>query len=661
MRNVKKITLAAAIMAFALGGGIAANNINVASATEVDPTVLSSLVMDTGMSIRRNNPEGLRFGAKLEMSDEEMATAKIVGTGMILMPADKVDGALEYGEENVDGTTALDIPTNVYYEETDTSKSYYSVVVDTDQDGEFPTTFYNVPITARAYVKYEDGTYKYSEASMTRSIGYVATMHYLSGNAGDTNGVIEKIKNGATKAIEINGGEQLSAEQVEGYQAKIHFGNYELSLIEKMSVTWSAEGDAVSVDQNGKVTALKGGTATVKAEISVENGNSITLAENVTVADVSYAVANVYEYEKFTSINEGTRVKNTENFVIDLATAKTTDNKSVYLPTGTYTAKAVSETKELALEYLSVKDNKVTWAAGEITYDRYDSSAKTTWSTFVGGEWKLVLTTEGLDATIPVLLVNKVITTADDLLALQTYADNMASYGVQPWNNGTSVATVQYSGYFKLGGNIQLGSNVLGFVSTFDYAGKYPNAGFNGTFDGCGYTISGGNYDVGGLFGYVGQAGVVKNVAFVDVTFVYSGDDHWNKSEGGSSVVATCFNGTAENVLIDVKDHANSWYAGVFGTSAQLARYKNVVVYYPTRTGSGIDTTGQYFAADAFYGEKATAENFYIFTNEIVDCTSAKKYAITAKLSETDIASAGFDTTIWDLSGDKAAFVQKQA
>ena len=113
--------------------------------------------------------------------------------------------------------------------------------------------------------------------------------------------------------------------------------------------------------------------------------------------------------------------------------------------------------------------------------------------------------------------------------------------------------------------------------------------------------------------------------------------------------------------MIDVKDHANSWYAGVFGTSAQLARYKNVVVYYPTRTGSGIDAAGTYFAADAFYGEKATAENFYIFTNEIVDCTSAKKYAITAKLSETDIATAGFDSTIWDLSGDKAAFVKKNA
>ena len=87
-----------------------------------------------------------------------------------------------------------------------------------------------------------------------------------------------------------------------------------------------------------------------------------------------------------------------------------------------------------------------------------------------------------------------------------------------------------------------------------------PEHKFTGIFNGNGKTITL-NGDMikdasrySGLFGYVGQAGVVKNVAFVDVTFVYSGDDHWNVNEGGSTVIATCFNGTAENVLIDIKD-----------------------------------------------------------------------------------------------------------
>lgn len=656
MRKMKKIALAGAVLTLALGSGLVVTNFANASSD-----VLSGLAMNEGMSIRMNEPEGLRFSATIDMTKAEMESAGIVEVGTVLMPESQVNGTLEYNEKN-GNVEALLIPTEYYSEQTDDASSWYSVLVNTGKTGEFPASFYNTPITARAYAKYGDGSYKYSANTITKSIGYVASMYYLSGNAGDEFGVIAKIASQTSQELVINAGEELVVGEND-YQASVIIGGCEAEAIDGMSVAWSVEGDAVTVDQTGKVTPVKGGSATVSVKVSVEGGNEVTLTEEVSVADVSYTVANVYEYEKFTSISEGARVKNTENFVIDLATAKTADNKSVYLPTGTYTAKAVSATKEIALEYLSVKDNKVTWAAGEITYDRYDSTAKTTWSTFVGGEWNLVLTAEGIDATIPVLLVNKVITTANDLVAIQTYADNLTPYPAYPWgtSNSTTVVTVQYYGYFKLGGNIDLGTTVVSYVSTFDYNGQSPNPGFNGTFDGCGYTISNGKYDVGGLFGYVGQKGVVKNVAFVDVVFVYSGDDHWNALEGGSTVIATCFNGTAENVLIDIKDHVNSWYAGAFGTSAQLARYKNVVVYYPNRTGSGVDTTGAYFAADAFYGEKATANNFYIFTNEVVDCTTAKKYAFTAKLSETDIASAGFDTTIWDLSGDKATFVKKTA
>ena len=123
MKNVKKLILATAVMAFAFSGGILATNQVGANA---DPTVLAALVMDnSGMAIRTKNPEGLRFGATLEMNDEQMTAANIVGTGMILMPADKVDGALEYGETNADGTEALDIPTEVYYKETAPVADYY--------------------------------------------------------------------------------------------------------------------------------------------------------------------------------------------------------------------------------------------------------------------------------------------------------------------------------------------------------------------------------------------------------------------------------------------------------------------------------------------------------------------------------------------------------
>lgn len=48
-------------------------------------------------------------------------------------------------------------------------------------------------------------------------------------------------------------------------------------------VTWSVEGDAVKVDDNGLVTAVKKGTATVKASIENHDGNTLTQSCEVTV------------------------------------------------------------------------------------------------------------------------------------------------------------------------------------------------------------------------------------------------------------------------------------------------------------------------------------------------------------------------------------------
>ena len=48
-------------------------------------------------------------------------------------------------------------------------------------------------------------------------------------------------------------------------------------------VTWSVEGDAVNVDENGLVTAVKKGTATVKASIENHNGDVLTQSCEVTV------------------------------------------------------------------------------------------------------------------------------------------------------------------------------------------------------------------------------------------------------------------------------------------------------------------------------------------------------------------------------------------
>ena len=219
MKNTKKFVFAALAFSLALGGGIA--SMNFASAQETAPT-LSALTVEDGMSIRTTSPEGLRFTATIAYSDTEYAEANITEIGMVLMPESAVTGELTVDEKK-DGAEALLIPTVNWVAETDeNSKKFHSVLVANDMTSAFPESFYNTPISARAYAKYADGSVKYSVNTVTRSIGYVAGLYYLSGAEDSTNEVITKIASSASKQITVNDGNAL---EVKGeYQATLKVG-----------------------------------------------------------------------------------------------------------------------------------------------------------------------------------------------------------------------------------------------------------------------------------------------------------------------------------------------------------------------------------------------------------------------------------------------------
>ena len=110
-----------------------------------------------------------------------------------------------------------------------------------------------------------------------------------------------------------------------------------------------------------------------------------------------------------------------------------------------------------------------------------------------------------------------------------------------------------WAGIYKLGNDI---------YCTGTYASRYVGgdtrgdmgvaAGFNGTFDGCGYTIYNLHTvgDQGGFVGPLGKHGVVKNVSFVNA-----------KNTGNGAFIASTGVGTIENVFIqiDITPNANSW------------------------------------------------------------------------------------------------------
>ena len=151
-----------------------------------------------------------------------------------------------------------------------------------------------------------------------------------------------------------------------------------------------------------------------------------------------------------------------------------------------------------------------------------------------GGEYTITVTGSGKAVSCPVLVVTKVIKTPGELKQLLIY---------------TKTATIaMFDGYIELGDNIDFGGE------TYDYtaggqsgASGWPSGsgtlGFRGTFDGKGYTISNIAFgDCAGLFSGIGLGGVVRNVAFKNVTL--SGTD--------PCVIGALNFGTIESVLIEV-------------------------------------------------------------------------------------------------------------
>ena len=138
---------------------------------------------------------------------------------------------------------------------------------------------------------------------------------------------------------------------------------------------------------------------------------------------------------------------------------------------------------------------------------------------------------------MPVLLVSKVIRTADDYAAWGKIA-------IACENDGKTEGSHNYGGYFELGNNITSTSGSIAMVyadeDAWDKAG-----GFSGTFDGCGYVIDGlvANVakDHATFIGEMKQNAVLKNIGFTNVTM------------NGITLLTRTTNGTISNIYVQYK------------------------------------------------------------------------------------------------------------
>ena len=171
---------------------------------------------------------------------------------------------------------------------------------------------------------------------------------------------------------------------------------------------------------------------------------------------------------------------------------------------------------------------------------------------------------------IDVYLISMEITTADELDKFMEIAksyDTRASY----WN-----------GIFRLGNDIDYtGREYTSKWQTNETA--FREGGFVGIFDGCGHVIT--NFHTvgmrGGLIGWVGPGGVIRNVAFVNAV-----------NEGTGGIVSSVCIGTIENVYVSAT--VLNAKEGTLGKASTVitgdimveTRINKVFVEYNGRTGS---------------------------------------------------------------------------
>lgn len=201
------------------------------------------------------------------------------------------------------------------------------------------------------------------------------------------------------------------------------------------------------------------------------------------------------------------------------------------------------------------------------------------------GEKELTIVTNKESVKIPVLVVTMVINTKEDL-------DNMGAVA--------STGNAVWDGYFILGSDIDYNDTFTTFCGLEQGGTWGGTTGFIGTFDGCGHTIKGFRTAaaLGGLFGTIGSAGVVKNVGFIDAEVADSADR--------SGIVASFVYGTIENVFVDVNQNGAWWCGGVCEYAYSGANLRNIMVV--VNKTNGRDTN---FALTSFSFDDANIVNCY--------------------------------------------------
>ena len=252
MKKLTKNRLIAGMVlsaAFVAAIGVANHAIYTADAADAETGIAGNFAMTDGMSIRKENPVGLRFAASVDSAFRASLEEKY-------SPEEYV---YEFGTVLTVGEKQTIAPIKQWKDE---AKTEYTMVI-----YEIPETDYATEISAKGYVTVyaqadinkETAIYtQYTSNEVSRSAAYVASAALNNGESGDA--LINYLKPVA-KGITLSESKvTLSAlNETKTLAATTNPVDYK--------AVWSSSNDGiVSVDKNGVITAKDYGKATITAK-----------------------------------------------------------------------------------------------------------------------------------------------------------------------------------------------------------------------------------------------------------------------------------------------------------------------------------------------------------------------------------------------------------
>lgn len=345
----------------------------------------------------------------------------------------------------------------------------------------------------------------------------------------------------------------------------------------------------------------------------IENGGVYTYAKAVSTSRSLYDVVNSAVLDKYADRIVGDSVA--ENTKLDYANWYGKGEYPVSPKTAAQYAK-YNELKGTMLKNLDIVRQDVmvdnaTVTIGENSYPIEIPNEH--------GEQDISVMVDGTEITVPVTIIDAVLTTFEEFKANTMFTSGETS----PKNDGK---------YYVLGGNIDAAGQSVSDYNNNGNATAYTEngKGFAGTIDGRGFSVNNLEYKpsdtnqwrVQGLFGGLVGA-TVKDITFNISTF---GGDNGNFSLFGWNIKDSTF----KNVTINIPETcaANLQKGGFFAVQNNNGKFYDVTVNAP-------GTTILYLLGSGSMGQYATTENVVVDAEEvkyIYDSVTSKQGVIAPRV-----------------------------